>query len=107
MKELIRFMKETPPKSIKISDDMAPHISHYYYQSIHKFGKNSFIWFGPTPRLNITDPEFIKEISLKPDVFQKPVPDLGPLLWEGFCFLKGKNGLNIERYSPLLSIYTS
>lgn len=25
-------------------------------------GKNSFMWFGPTPRLLITDPELIKEV---------------------------------------------
>ncbi|KAL2496570.1 Cytochrome [Forsythia ovata] len=90
MKDLIRFIKETQPRSIKISDDLAPRISHYYYQSIHKFGENSFIWFGPSPRLNIEDPELFKEILSKPDVFQKPAPDLGSIIVGGLLFLEGE-----------------
>ncbi|KAL2476474.1 Cytochrome [Abeliophyllum distichum] len=90
MKDLIRFIKETQPKSIKISDDLAPRISHYYYQSIHKFGENSFVWFGPSPRLNIEDPELIKEILSKPDVFRKPAPDLGTIIVGGLLYLEGE-----------------
>ncbi|KAK6132568.1 hypothetical protein DH2020_033670 [Rehmannia glutinosa] len=51
---------------------------------------NSFIWFGPWPRLNVADPELIKEILNKPDVFQKPLPETGKILAGGILFLEGE-----------------
>ncbi|CAL5406052.1 unnamed protein product [Camellia sinensis] len=38
-------------------------------------GKNSFIWVGPVPRVNIMEPELIKEILSKNDVFKKVKPN--------------------------------
>jgi cytochrome P450 len=35
-------------------------------------GKNSFMWFGPTPRVILTDPELVKEVFNKIYDFQKP-----------------------------------
>lgn len=34
-------------------------------------GKNSFTWFGPTPRLLITDPELVTEVLTKIYRFKK------------------------------------
>jgi hypothetical protein len=34
-------------------------------------GKNSFMWFGPTPRVNIMNPEQLKEIFSKIYDFRK------------------------------------
>ncbi|KAL8158333.1 hypothetical protein AgCh_002868 [Apium graveolens] len=42
---------------------------------VKKHGKNSFIWFGAKPRLNIMDPMLVKEILSKPDDFHKVYPD--------------------------------
>lgn len=53
-------------------------------------GKNSFLWFGPWPRLNVTDPELIKEILSKPDVLQQPLPETGKILAGGLPFLQGE-----------------
>ncbi|KAL7103823.1 hypothetical protein ACP275_08G203400 [Erythranthe tilingii] len=53
--------------------------------------KNSFIWFGPWPRLNISDPEMIKEILRKPDVFRKPLPEIAKtLIGGGLLLLEGE-----------------
>ncbi|KAJ0774111.1 putative 11-oxo-beta-amyrin 30-oxidase [Helianthus annuus] len=35
-------------------------------------GKKSYIWFGPTPRAYVADPELIKEILLRPNEFRRP-----------------------------------
>ncbi|KAK4484640.1 hypothetical protein RD792_007229 [Penstemon davidsonii] len=75
MKDLIKVLKSEQSKSIQFSDDLPSHIMPYYQQIIHKYGQNSFIWFGPSPRLNITNPEMIKEILSKPELFHKPLPD--------------------------------
>lgn len=52
-------------------------------------GARSFVWFGPSPRLNISDPELIKEILTKTSVFQKPRPDpIGQTIVGGLLFLE-------------------
>ncbi|KAK4439071.1 cytochrome [Sesamum alatum] len=89
MKALISVTKEEQSKSIRLSDRLPPHILPYYHQIITEYGENSFIWFGPFPRLNVTDPQLMKEILSKPDVFQKPVPDpVGETIAGGLLFLE-------------------
>ncbi|KAK6132447.1 hypothetical protein DH2020_033824 [Rehmannia glutinosa] len=91
LKDLIRVKRAKQQRSIKLmSDDTLQHIFMYYHQTLTKYGKNSFIWFGPWPRLNVADPELIKEILNKPDVFQKPLPETGKILAGGILFLEGE-----------------
>ncbi|GMP67957.1 hypothetical protein CsSME_00027747 [Camellia sinensis var. sinensis] len=63
-----REAKSTP---IKISDDIVPRVLPFVHQYISNYGKNSFMWLGPKPRVNIMDPELIKEILSKNFNFQK------------------------------------
>ncbi|KAL6506887.1 hypothetical protein OROHE_022324 [Orobanche hederae] len=89
MKDLISVTKQEQPKSIQISDHLPPHILPYYYQIITKYGENSFIWFGPSPRLNICDPQLMKEILSRADVYHKPLPDpIGQTVAGGLLFLE-------------------
>ncbi|KAL8505633.1 hypothetical protein ACS0TY_016753 [Phlomoides rotata] len=89
MKEFTTVMETEQPKTMKLSDNIPSHILPYYQNTIDKYGKNSFVWFGPSPRINITDPELIKEILTKPDVFQKPLPEpIGELIVGGLLFLE-------------------
>ncbi|KAL0362601.1 UNVERIFIED_CONTAM: cytochrome [Sesamum calycinum] len=89
MKALISITKEKQTKSIQLSDHLPPHILPYYHQIINEYGQNSFIWFGPFPRLNITDPQLMKEILTKPEVFHKPLPDpIGETIAGGLLFLE-------------------
>ncbi|XP_073127021.1 cytochrome P450 CYP72A219-like [Henckelia pumila] len=92
LKELINVTTEEQSRSIALSDDVVPHIIPYYWKIFKKFGSNSFVWFGPWPRLNVTDPELIMEILRKPEVFQKPVTDsvTGKILTGGIVFLEGQ-----------------
>ncbi|CAA3012081.1 cytochrome P450 CYP72A219-like [Olea europaea var. sylvestris] len=91
MKDFITSMKEERPRSVKLCDDISSHILPYYYQIIKKFGKSSFVWFGPSPRLNVTDPELMKEILTKPGLFQKPHPDpIRDTIVGGLLFLENE-----------------
>ncbi|KAK6134441.1 hypothetical protein DH2020_031820 [Rehmannia glutinosa] len=52
-------------------------------------GENSFMWFGPSPRLNIADPQLMKEIMTRHDLFHKPLPDpIGHTVAGGLLFLE-------------------
>ncbi|KAK3011391.1 hypothetical protein RJ639_012461 [Escallonia herrerae] len=68
-------MKERKSRSIKLTNDIASHVQPYIHHLIQKYGENSVMWFGPNPRLTIGDPELMKEILSKPDVFQKIHPE--------------------------------
>ncbi|KAL8046731.1 hypothetical protein ABFX02_08G192825 [Erythranthe guttata] len=88
VKNMMRLNEADKRKTINLSDDTSPHVFGYYYQIIAKYGKNSFMWFGPWPRLNIADPELIKEILSRPDAFQQPLPETGKILTGGIVFLQ-------------------
>lgn len=53
-------------------------------------GPNSYVWFGPWPRLNVSDPELIREILSKPVIYQKPLPEMGKILTGGHVVLEGE-----------------
>ena len=58
---------------------------------IKNAGKNSFTWLGPKPVVNIMEPELIRDVLLKHNVFQKPPPHpLGKLLATGVVALEGE-----------------
>ncbi|KAF5814708.1 putative secologanin synthase [Helianthus annuus] len=101
MKELAQTMKEGKTKSIPISHDIAAHVLPFDHQIITKYGKKSFIWFGPTPRIYIMEPELIKEILSRPNDFLKPHPDQfrdsvisGLLVSEGQKWAKNRQIMN-------------
>ncbi|KAH6775514.1 hypothetical protein C2S52_013075 [Perilla frutescens var. hirtella] len=90
MKDHLKFLKQERTRSIQLSDNAAKHMLPYYHHIISKYGQKSFIWFGPSPRLNVTDPALIKEILWRPDVFEKPFPEKGRILMGGgLIFLEG------------------
>ncbi|KAK3012693.1 hypothetical protein RJ639_008256 [Escallonia herrerae] len=74
------FASHTKSKTISLSDDIAPHVLPYVHHVIQKYGKNSFMWFGPNPRVNIVEPDLMKEIMSKPNLFQKPPDPLGEII---------------------------
>ncbi|KAL7103826.1 hypothetical protein ACP275_08G203600 [Erythranthe tilingii] len=90
LKDYVTAVKSEQRRTIELSDDIIPHIFTYYHEIINKYGENSFVWFGPWPRLNITDPELIKEILRKPDIFQKPVPKTGKIFTGGLLLHEGE-----------------
>ncbi|XP_057451001.1 cytochrome P450 72A68-like [Lotus japonicus] len=77
MNDFLNMQKEAQSKPMGLSDDIVSHVSPYFEHSVNKHGKNSFIWFGPTPRFTCTDPELIKDVLNK--IYDFPKPDNNPL----------------------------
>ncbi|KAL9297994.1 hypothetical protein ACSQ67_023890 [Phaseolus vulgaris] len=65
--------QDTPhSESFVLSDDVAPRIFTQAHNTVAKYGKNSFLWEGTTPKVIITDPNHIKEVFNNIHDFQKP-----------------------------------
>ncbi|KAL9297991.1 hypothetical protein ACSQ67_023887 [Phaseolus vulgaris] len=65
--------QDTPhSESFVLSDDVAPRIFTQAHNTVAKYGKNSFLWEGTTPKVIITDPNHIKEVFNNFHDFQKP-----------------------------------
>jgi hypothetical protein len=67
------------------------------YASSDDAGKNSFMWIGPKPRVNIMNPDQIRDVFMKINEYQKPSHPLLKHLACGLGSHEGENGLNIER----------
>ncbi|KAI6687120.1 hypothetical protein NL676_023948 [Syzygium grande] len=78
LKENSRLLREANSKPIALSDDIKPRVLPFLHQSCQTYGKDSFMWIGPTPRVNITNPEQLKEIFSK--IYDYPKPVIHPLL---------------------------
>ncbi|CAA3007321.1 cytochrome P450 CYP72A219-like [Olea europaea subsp. europaea] len=74
-KEMAAMMKQANSKPIKLSDDIIPRALPFHHHIINKYGKNSFSWIGPTPRVYIMEPELIKEVLTNNTTFKKPPPN--------------------------------
>ncbi|KAF5814703.1 putative secologanin synthase [Helianthus annuus] len=70
--EFGRTMKEARSKSMPVSHDIISHVMPFEHYIFNKYGKKSYIWFGPSPRVYVMDPELIKEILSRPNDFQRP-----------------------------------
>ncbi|KAL6313501.1 hypothetical protein AAG906_005450 [Vitis piasezkii] len=90
-KEMFMMIREATSRPISISDDIVQRIAPFHYHSIKKYGKSSFIWMGPKPRVNIMEPELIRDVLSMHTVFRKPrVHALVKLLVSGLLFLDGE-----------------
>ncbi|KAJ8532177.1 hypothetical protein K7X08_012100 [Anisodus acutangulus] len=73
LKEFSNSIKEAQCKPINnLSNDIAPSIIPYFIQTISKYGKRCFVWFGPKPMILVMKSELIREIFAKNYVYQKP-----------------------------------
>ncbi|KAK0597235.1 hypothetical protein LWI29_023237 [Acer saccharum] len=71
--------------------NIVPRILPFNHHIITVYGKKSFIWNGPTPMINITDPKMIREILFQYDIFQKPKTNpLAKLLVSGMAIYEGE-----------------
>ncbi|KAK7244044.1 hypothetical protein RIF29_38862 [Crotalaria pallida] len=116
LKELLKSKKETESKPMALSDDIGPYVSSYLQQSVITHGKNSFIWFGPIPRVTLKDPELIKDVFNKSYDFPKPDTNtLFKLLATGLASYEGEKwskhrriinpAFNLEKLKFMLPIF--
>ncbi|CAK9325298.1 unnamed protein product [Citrullus colocynthis] len=59
-------------KPMNFSNDIAPRVIPSIHHTIQNYGKNSFMWLGPIPRVHIMDPEQLKIVFSLINDFQKP-----------------------------------
>ncbi|XP_048322133.2 cytochrome P450 72A397-like [Ziziphus jujuba] len=71
LKESSNMFKLANSKPMILSHDIAPRVLPFIYQTVENFGKDSFTWIGPTPRVIITNPEQLKDIFNKFSDFRK------------------------------------
>ncbi|KAL3733973.1 hypothetical protein ACJRO7_023339 [Eucalyptus globulus] len=91
LKENLRMLKEAKSKPIAVSDDIKPRLLPFLHQSFQTYGKDWFTWMGPIPRVNITNPEQIKEIFSKIYDYPKPASNaLVKLLADGLANHEGE-----------------
>ncbi|KAJ4981871.1 hypothetical protein NE237_032708 [Protea cynaroides] len=73
LKEELRLTREVQSKPISLSHDIVPRVIPFVHQSVNNYGKMFLSWFGPIPRVYITDPVLIRDImSNKFGHFHKP-----------------------------------
>ncbi|OMO92604.1 Cytochrome P450 [Corchorus olitorius] len=78
IRENFSMIRQARSKPMPLSDDIVPYVSPFLHQHVNKYGKNSFMWIGPRPRVTLMDPEDIKDVFNKFNDF--PKPDINPLL---------------------------
>ncbi|XP_014515028.1 cytochrome P450 72A15 [Vigna radiata var. radiata] len=117
IRDMVKMIKEVKSKPMDPhSNDIAPRVLPYVVHTIAKYGKNSFMWLGPRPRLFVLDPEKIKEMATKVYDFQKPdTSPLFKLLASGFANYDGDKwakhrkivspAFNVERLKVLVPIF--
>ncbi|KAA8538930.1 hypothetical protein F0562_025622 [Nyssa sinensis] len=91
MKESSIMFKEAKSRPIHVSDDIVPRVIPFIHKSINNYGKKSFTWVGPTARVNIMQPEVIRDILSKHFQFQKQKTNpMVKLLVDGLATLEGE-----------------
>ncbi|CBI39884.3 unnamed protein product, partial [Vitis vinifera] len=90
-KKVSIMLKEANSRPINLSDDIVPRVIPFLYKTIQQYGKNSFTWVGPIPRVNIMKPELIREVFLEAGRFQKQKPNpLANFLLTGLVSYEGE-----------------
>ncbi|KAK9994168.1 hypothetical protein SO802_023871 [Lithocarpus litseifolius] len=94
-------IKQAFSKPIELSDDIVPFVLPFEHHTVKHYGKNSFTWLGPIPRVNIMSPEQIKDVFTKIGDFQKPTPNplvrllvMGVVNYEGEKWAKYRKIIN-------------
>ncbi|CAO2179122.1 unnamed protein product [Urochloa humidicola] len=93
VRETVRRNRAARSKPLPLGcHDIIPRVHPFYHDLVKENGKLSFMWFGPTPRMMIPDPELVREIlSNKFGHFGKPkITRVGKLLANGLFSYEGE-----------------
>nr|CAB3477684.1 unnamed protein product [Digitaria exilis] len=100
LKEYGRFNKKAWSRPLPLGcHDIAGHVAPFVYGAVREHGKMCFTWFGPVPRLTITDPDLARDVmSNKFGHFEKPkFPALSKLFAEGVANYEGEKWVKHRR----------
>ncbi|PIA26882.1 hypothetical protein AQUCO_08600033v1 [Aquilegia coerulea] len=62
IKEMIDSIKATRTKPTELTHQIVPHVMPFDHDKVQRYGKTHFTWFGPIPRVNIMEPDMIRDI---------------------------------------------
>ncbi|XP_073042262.1 cytochrome P450 734A1-like [Primulina eburnea] len=72
MKELASLNSIASSQSMPFSHNIVPRVLSFYHHWKKIYGSMFVVWFGPTPRLTVSDPALVREIFvLKSELFEK------------------------------------
>ncbi|KAK0599808.1 hypothetical protein LWI29_008809 [Acer saccharum] len=71
LKDYSIMSKQAKSTPINLTHDISPRVLPFDHKLLHNYGKNSFVWIGPTPRVTIMEADQIKDILNRIDDFQK------------------------------------
>ncbi|XP_057792324.1 cytochrome P450 72A397-like [Salvia miltiorrhiza] len=72
-KEIMQSIIEARSAPISLDADIKPRLQAFFLNIIQKYGNECFFWLGTTPSVIITDPELVKEVMNKSDIYMKPL----------------------------------
>jgi hypothetical protein len=89
---------KAPPMSLRCHD-IAPNVVPFLHNAIREHGKTCISWFGPIPKVTITDAELTRQVmSSKSGHFEKlQFPKLSRLLAEGVATYEGEKWVKHRR----------
>ncbi|XP_039142783.1 LOW QUALITY PROTEIN: cytochrome P450 734A6-like [Dioscorea cayenensis subsp. rotundata] len=95
VKEMVGFMLEASSKPMipHNSHNVLPRVLSFYHHWKKIYGSTFLLWFGPTPRLTVSDPDLIREILVsRSDAFDRyeSHPLVRQLEGDGLVSLRGE-----------------
>ncbi|KAK6148944.1 hypothetical protein DH2020_016469 [Rehmannia glutinosa] len=93
LKELASLNLSASTQSMPLSHNILPRVLSFYHHWKKIYGSMFLVWFGPTPRLTVSDPALIREIFiLKSELFEKneSPPLVRRIEGDGLLSLKGE-----------------
>ncbi|KAL9992274.1 putative cytochrome P450 [Helianthus debilis subsp. tardiflorus] len=92
-KELVSLMVKASSKPMPFSHNILPRVLSFYHHWKKIYGPTFLVWFGPTVRLTVAEPDLIREIfSSKSEFYEKNEahPLIKQLEGDGLLSLKGE-----------------
>ncbi|CBI28155.3 unnamed protein product, partial [Vitis vinifera] len=93
VKELVGLMLKASSQPMPFSHNILPRVLSFYHHWKKIYGATFLVWFGPTVRLTISDPDLIREIfASKSEFYEKNEahPLVKQLEGDGLLSLKGE-----------------
>ncbi|KAJ8644438.1 hypothetical protein MRB53_006186 [Persea americana] len=93
VKEIVGLMVKASSHPMPLSHNILPRVLSFYHHWKKIYGATFLVWFGPTPRLTVADPDLIREIFVsKAEFYEKNEshPLVRQLEGDGLLSLKGE-----------------